>query len=146
MDHTAFTTFLHEQIPITTAMQIQADVFSQEKIVLSVPFAPNKNDKNTGFGGSIACLMTLCGWSMMYANFHTLFPAGQIVIQKSEIRYLAPIHTDFQAICICEDNICKQELITNVQAKGKGKLSLSISCISNGVVSAELTGTYYITL
>lgn len=146
MDKTSFTAFLHEKIPLTAAMQIQTEVFSTDKIILSVPFAPNKNDKNTGFGGSIACLMTVCGWSMMYINFYDLFPQGQIVIQKSEMRYLAPIHGDFQAICICDDEESKQKLITDIQTKGKGKLPLHICCISDGTVAAECTGTYYITI
>ena len=140
-----FTTFLQEQIPLTAAMQLQTDFFSKEKIRLSVPLAPNKNDKNTGFGGSIACLLTVCGWSMMYANFQTQFPDAKIVVQKSELRYLAPITDDFYAGCQCTDIAVKESVCENLQRHGKGKLSLHIDCYCKDVLSATLDGTYYIT-
>ena len=95
MDTKAFTSFLHSNIPLTEFMDIQAETYTPEKVVLSVPFAQNKNDKNTGFAGSISALMTVCGWSVMYANFHKLLPKGNIVAQKTQIRYIAPITGDF---------------------------------------------------
>ena len=51
MDTKAFTSFLHSNIPLTEFMDIQAETYTPEKMVLSVPFAQNKNDKNTGFAG-----------------------------------------------------------------------------------------------
>ena len=95
MDTKAFTSFLHSNIPLTEFMDIQAETYTPEKVVLSVPFAQNKNDKNTGFAGSISALMTVCGWSVMYTNFHELLPKGNIVAQKTQIRYIAPITGDF---------------------------------------------------
>ena len=90
MDTKTFTSFLHSNIPLTEFMDIQAETYTPEKVVLSVPFAQNKNDKNTGFAGSISALMTVCGWSVMYANFHELLPKGNIVAQKTQLRYIAP--------------------------------------------------------
>lgn len=144
MDCKAFTAFLYEQIPLTAAMQLQTDIFSKEQIQLSVPLAPNKNDKNTGFGGSIACLLTVCGWSMMYANFYKAFPYAKIVVQKSELRYLAPITDDFYAICQCTDLAAKESVCNHLQTKGKGKLSLHIDCYCKDLLAATLEGTYYI--
>ena len=54
MDTKTFTSFLHSNIPLTEFMDIQAETYTPEKVVLSVPFAQNKNDKNTGFAGSIS--------------------------------------------------------------------------------------------
>lgn len=94
MDTKAFTSFLHSNIPLTEFMDIQAETYTPEKVVLSVPFAQNKNDKNTGFAGSISALMTVCGWSVMYANFHELLPKG-IRRQKTQLRYNCPHHRRF---------------------------------------------------
>ena len=44
MDTKAFTSFLHSNIPLTEFMDIQAETYTPEKVVLSVPFAQNKND------------------------------------------------------------------------------------------------------
>lgn len=42
MDTKAFTSFLHSNIPLTEFMDIQAETYTPEKVVLSVPFAQNK--------------------------------------------------------------------------------------------------------
>ena len=114
-------------------------------MVLSVPFAQNKNDKKTGFAGSISALMTVCGWSVMYANFHELLPKGNIVAQNTQLRYIAPITSDFRAECICNDPESKQALLDSFAERGKGKLILNIQCFCGDLLAAEMEATYYIT-
>ena len=145
MDTKAFTSFLHSNIPLTEFMDIQAETYTPEKVVLSVPFAQNKNDKHTGFAGSISALMTVCGWSVMYANFHELLPKGNIVAQKTQLRYIAPITSDFRAECICNDPESKQALLDSFAERGKGKLILHIQCFCGDLLTAEMEATYYIT-
>lgn len=145
MDTKAFTSFLHSNIPLTEFMDIQAETYTPEKVVLSVPLAQNKNDKNTGFAGSISALMTVCGWSVMYANFHKLLPKGNIVAQKTQIRYIAPITGDFRAECICNDPEGKQALLDSFAKFQKGKLILHIQCFCGDLLTAEMEATYFIT-
>lgn len=145
MDTKAFTSFLHSNIPLTAFMDIQAETYTPEKVVLSVPFAQNKNDKNTGFAGSISALMTVCGWSVMYANFHERLPKGNIVAQKTQLRYIAPIKGDFRAECICDDPEGKQALLDSFAKFQKGKLVLYIRCFCGDLLAAEMEATYYIT-
>ena len=132
MDTKAFTSFLHSNIPLTEFMDIQAETYTPEKVVLSVPFAQNKNDKNTGFAGSISALMTVCGWSVMYANFHELLPKGNIT-------------GDFRAECICNDPEGKQALLDSFAKFQKGKLILHIQCFCGDLLTAEMEATYFIT-
>lgn len=139
------TDFLHREIPLTAAMEISVQKCSRENIILTVPLLPNKNDKNTGFGGSISCLLTVCGWVMMYCNFHEKLPHGKIVIQSSQMRYLAPITSDFRAECICQDEEGKEALLESYAQRKKGKLSLSVSCYCGERKAAEMEATYYIT-
>lgn len=145
MDTKAFTSFLHSNIPLTEFMDIQAETYTPEKVVLSVPFAQNKNDKNTGFAGSISALMTVCGWSVMYANLHELLPKGNIVAQKTQLRYIAPIKGDFRAECICNDPEGKQALLDSFAKFQKGKLVLHIQCFCGDLLAAEMEATYFIT-
>ena len=141
----AFTHFLHTNIPLTAAMEIQTLIYGKEKVVLSVPLAPNQNDKHTGFGGSISCLATVCGWSVMYANFHDLLPEGKIVVQKSEMQYFTPITDDFRAECICPTESERQHLLQSYQMRGKGKTTLQIHCYCQDTLAASMQSTYFIT-
>lgn len=111
--------------------------FSPEKVKVFAPLEPNINHKATAFGGSINCLMTVCGWTMMYANFKPMFPKAYIVIQKSNINYLAPAKDDFYAECVLEDEGEKENLIHSFQKFGKGKLSLKVKCFCENKLVAE---------
>ncbi|MBM6830149.1 YiiD C-terminal domain-containing protein [Anaerotignum lactatifermentans] len=140
-----FTDFLYREIPLTKAMEIQTLSFTTEFISLAVPLEPNRNDKHTGFGGSISCLMTVCGWAMMYANFREEYPEGKIVVQSSQIRYLAPILSDFRAECRCTDEAAKDALRQSWQQRKKGRLRLEIVCFCGETEAARMAATYYIT-
>ena len=140
-----FTEFLHREIPLTKAMELETLVFGKEFLSLAVPLAPNRNDKHTGFGGSISCLMTVCGWAMMYANFREEYPTGKIVVQSSQIRYLAPILSDFRAECRCMDEEAKNALRQSCKKFRKGRLKLEISCFCGETEAARMEATYYIT-
>ena len=63
-DPGAFLQWLKESIPLAAAMQIEALQFDGQQLEMRVPLAANVNDKGTGFGGSIAALATLAGWSL----------------------------------------------------------------------------------
>ena len=88
--------FLHRHIPATAALGLEVVASDEEKTVLSAPHAPNRNHKNTVFGGSIALVATTCGW----AAVHTHFPEadGNIVIQQGETRYLRPARNGLNAV------------------------------------------------
>lgn len=140
-----FTDFLYHEIPLTKAMELETLAFTKELISLAVPLGPNRNDKHTGFGGSISCLMTVCGWAMMYANFREEYPEGKIVVQSSQIRYLAPILADFRAECRCTDDAAKDAMRQCYKKFRKGRLKLEISCFCGETEAARMEATYYIT-
>ena len=61
--------FLHRHIPATAALGLEVVASDEEKTVLSAPHAPNRNHKNTVFGGSIALVATACGWAAVHTHF-----------------------------------------------------------------------------
>ena len=84
--------FLHRCIPATAALHIRVVSCGADGVALLMPHAPNRNHKNTVFGGSTALGATVCGWALVHLNCPEA--AGNIVIQSSEIRYTAPAHGD----------------------------------------------------
>ena len=81
----------------------------------------------------------------MYANFHELLPKGNIVAQKAQLRYIAPITDDFRAECIYNNPESKQALLDSFAKFQKGKLVLHIQCFCGDLLTAEMEATYYIT-
>ncbi len=94
-----FETYLHRELPISRFMQVSVAEVSEQKVLLRAPLAPNKNDKNTGFGGSLASLLFMAGWGWLFNALRRLEVDADIVVQDSEIRYHRPSVGDLLACC-----------------------------------------------
>ena len=60
--------FLHANIPATAALSLSVVDITPDSLILSAPHAPNRNHKNTVFGGSIALAATVGGWAKPQAT------------------------------------------------------------------------------
>ena len=61
-----FQKYLHEQIPLSKAMELSVKSLSLDEVVLGAAFTANRNHKGTVFGGSLAAISTLSCWSLIY--------------------------------------------------------------------------------
>ncbi|URZ07157.1 YiiD C-terminal domain-containing protein [Clostridium felsineum] len=142
MDKNEFQQLIHKQIPIINAMGIDVLEFTPYKVRISAKLNPNINDKGTAFGGSISCLMTLCGWAMTFANIKESYPDANIVIQKNTIEYLVPIKKDFIAECTLENEDDKKNFLEMYSKHKKGKLDLKVTCYDKDVLLVKYQGRY----
>jgi thioesterase domain-containing protein len=88
---------LHQQIPLSRAMQVSAVEVSAESVRLSAPLAPNLNHHATVFGGSASALAILAAWALLHVRLHVSFPNALVVIQRQSMSYNRPIHGSFGA-------------------------------------------------
>lgn len=142
MDKKEFEELLHHEIPITKAMGFSVIEYTESKVRVSAKLEPNLNHKATAFGGSINCLMTVCGWAMMFSNIKEIDSDANIVIQKSSINYLAPITEDFIAECILTDEAGKTKFLDTYAKHKKARLKLKVTCYNEDALFAEYEGDY----
>ena len=142
MNKNEFEQFLHNQIPVTKAMEFSVKEFTPSKVEISAKLEPNKNHQSTAFGGSISCLMTVAGWALTFANIKEADPNAHIVISKSNIRYLKPIKKDFTAECTLTNEDDKINFIKMYNKNHKGKLFVKVYCYEDGILAAEFEGQY----
>lgn len=142
MTENKFQEFLYEQIPITKAMEFSVIEFSKSKVRVKASLKANKNHKNTAFGGSINSLMTVCGWSMVFINIKEVDSNAHIVIQKSNINYIAPIEEDFIAECEFIDEDVRESFIDTYNKHSKSRLKLKVYCYQGKKKLAEFEGQF----
>lgn len=97
---TATTNFEHAlraDIPLARAMQLRVHDYDGDNLGLSAPLAPNINDKGCAFGGSLVSALTLAGWGLIVLKLRALGRDCDVYVQDSQVRYLAPVWTDFIA-------------------------------------------------
>ena len=70
-------------------MGVHVERFDESALILTAPLAPNHNHLGTAFGGSLATLATLAGYTLLWLELGDR--ESHIVIQESQIRYLAPV-------------------------------------------------------
>ena len=56
--------YLNRHVPLFRAMQAQIERCDVTRLALTAPLEPNVNDKGTAFGGSMAAIAALTGWTM----------------------------------------------------------------------------------
>ena len=109
-------------IPLARAMDLSITGYDGESLTMVAPLAPNINDKGCAFGGSMASMMTLAGWSLVKLALDARGSEGDIYIKDSTIRYLAPIWQDFSATAYVADGDTFEDFFKAYDRRGKGRL------------------------
>jgi thioesterase domain-containing protein len=91
------TAYLHRQIPIVAQLGAQAMVCTPERVVLRAPLALNRNHHNTAFGGSLALMGILSGWSLLHVALLAEGLETKLVVQKTDCEFLQPLTDDLVA-------------------------------------------------
>lgn len=91
--------YLHEHIPISSALGVRVAGADFAHVRLTAPLAPNLNHQRSAFGGSLSALAILTGWSWLHLQLRPIGFIGQIVIQGNSMEYLVPALGDFEAVC-----------------------------------------------
>lgn len=98
MSPEALTAQLHATIPLTAAMATEVRSFDGQRLEISAPLDANRNLHGTAFGGSLATLGILGGWSLVASALDALGIRARIVVQHSECEFREPVSADFVAV------------------------------------------------
>ncbi len=142
MDATALQDYLHRHIPVSQAMGITVVSASLAAIELRAALGPNLNHRSTAFGGSVASLAVLAGWSLLRLGLDSFKPIPQIVIQRSNMEYMLPIAADFDAVCVRPDDAAWDRFLRAFVRRGRGRLELDVAVSVGMERAAHLTAGF----
>jgi thioesterase domain-containing protein len=91
------TAYLHERMPVTRALGIRVERYDGRAVRLGAPLGPNLNAHGTAFGGSLSCVAILSGWLLVHLKLEERGVASELVIQRTELDFEAPVDGDFSA-------------------------------------------------
>ncbi|WP_415903144.1 YiiD C-terminal domain-containing protein [Neptuniibacter sp. QD29_5] len=139
---TEFLTWLKSQIPLVNHMGVKPLDWDGKRLLMSAALAPNVNDKGTGFGGSLATLSTLCGWSAVTLYLRAQERDDDVVIRESKLEYFLPVTSDFTAECHLPDVEVLGVFDQKMQTKGRARMDLVIEIKQKDKVAMRLSGSY----
>ena len=132
--------YLHRAIPLTAAMGVRLESYDENGLVLTAPLEPNHNHLGTAFGGSLATAATLAGYTLLWLELGDR--QIHIVVQDSQIRYLAPVTGEIRALAARIAPDVLTEFRRACAKSGKARLTLPITIIHEGKVCVEFSGTF----
>ena len=138
----ALARYLAEHIPLSAAIDLRVEVASPARILLRAPLEPNANHRGTAFGGSIASLAILAGWSWLWVLLRERAKVPELVIRSSTIEYLLPIEGEFSAELRPPDDEAFERFRRGLDGHGKGRIELNVEVLGQGEVAARFTGQY----
>lgn len=135
---------LHNEIPITRAMEISVAHCDQYKVELHAPLEPNTNHKCTAFGGSLYSVAVLCGWGFVYQQMQLYNLVGHIVIQHSEVDYKRAVDGEIRAICQIGDEATLNNFIKIYRRRGRARIKLQVKILFEGKEAVLFSGNYVV--
>jgi len=133
----ALTTFLHEQIPLTAAMALRVVALDAQTLRVAAPLAPNRNPHGTVFGGSLATLGIVAGWTLLYCTLAREGLNASLVIQHYDCDYLAPAGAEFSAEARLPEDWPRFIEALHQKGRGRCEVSVQLSCDDRLVLTAK---------
>jgi thioesterase domain-containing protein len=144
----ALELFYHEMIPLAKAMGVTVEVSDDQKLVLAAPKAPNTNNLNTAFGGSLVSLATLAGygvvWELMRNENSEKKPEWRIVVKESKAAYRRPVLGDLRAICERPATAAIEEFKSALSRYGQAKLKLRARIVEDGNTAVDVQAAFVV--
>jgi thioesterase domain-containing protein len=142
MSAQALAQYLHQQIPMSRAMEVSALEVTLDAVRLSAPLAPNVNHRATVFGGSASALAILAAWSLLHVRLRASFPAVSIVIQRQSTSYNRPIQGAFSARAALAQPVDWPRFVRLLARRGKARISIASTLDYAGEQAGQFSGDF----
>ena len=134
--------YLHTNIPITHSMEVSAVSILPDSVTLSAPLAPNKNHRETAFGGSVSTLAILGAWSFLRIKLGDLAKGTHLVIQRNSMEYLKPINGEFSACAALGKGADWARFERTLKTRGRARISIGAEVRYCNDVCARFEGEF----
>lgn len=119
-----FQKHIHRMIPLSEALGVRLEDYNGHGLLVSAPLQPNHNHQGTGFGGSVYSVAVVSAWGLVELVLADLGLEGNVVIQVGEIEHLAPVTSDFYALCLLPGGEVPERFRKSLARHGKARLAL----------------------
>ena len=116
---------LKGQVPLVQHMGVDVVFYEPGHVITEAPLEPNLNTHGTAFGGSLYCVATMCGWSLVHL---TLMDAGfepSVWVTRGEVTYHKPVAGAIRAEARAIESE-RRALVDAYREKGRARADLTV--------------------
>ena len=132
--------YLHEQIPITLAMEVSLAAYDGASLTLSAPLSVNHNHLGTAFGGSLSAIATLAGYCMLWLQLPDR--TAHVVVRESTLSFKRPVRGDIRATCCLPEMGKMGAFLSDFERRGKARIRLEATIEDRGLPAVEFQGLF----
>ncbi|MCB0369578.1 MAG: YiiD C-terminal domain-containing protein [Bdellovibrionales bacterium] len=130
------------EIPISEKMGVKILTADPNKVTIHVPLQANKNHKGTAFGGSQYSCCALACYGLFLIGVRELgYQTNNIVIANGNIKYKAPVKTDFLITANWNDD-SKNDFFKKLNLNKKAKVNIQALITSENLICSEFNGDF----
>jgi thioesterase domain-containing protein len=135
MNRAQLAKIIKKQIPLTRAMGLEVAACSATRgVKLKFPLKPNRNHKNTAFGGTLVAGQALASWAWIMSLLDSEDLRAHVVVQRQNSEFLSPVASDFLVSADPPAPEAIQAFLRTLRRRGKARIEISAS------VSARAAG------
>ena len=133
----------YQAMPPVAAMQLGIAGYDGQRLQLHAPLAAHVNDKGCAFGGSLASMMTLASWGLVWLQVEAAGLHADVFVADSQVRYLAPLFADLHVEAELAPDADWPSFIARLHERGRARASLLAHArLPGGGNAAEFTARY----
>jgi len=134
--------YLHWRIPLAAAMGVRVRSVSPARVELQAPLAPNINNDEMAFGGSIVAVAMLAAWTLLFVREQGAGSNARLVIQHGSMSYERPITDDFAAISELADEARYRRFRLTLARHGRARIALGTVLEQDGLRVGAFEGAF----
>lgn len=133
----------YQSMPPVAAMDLRIAGFDGQRLRLHAPLARHVNDKGCAFGGSLASMMTLASWGLVWLQLDAAGIDADVFVADSQIRYLAPLFGDLEVEAAISPESDWSTFVATIRQKGRARAGLVASArLPDGGVATGFIARY----
>lgn len=136
------TAFLRHSIPVLKAIDIRVRECSPQRVVIAAPLSANHNHHNTAFGGSLALMSILSGWSLLHVGLADEKLDATLVVQRSECQFDRPVTGDLVSEALRPGADSWGRFIDSLRRRGKARIELQTRVLAAAGDAVLHRGTF----
>ena len=131
------------QIPLTQKMGLKVKKASVSRgIELELPLGPNKNHKQTAFGGTLVAAQAVACWAWVVAWLESENISAEVVVQRQQGLFICAVDTDFKVKTQAVSKAATQRFRQSLLRHKKGRIKVTACVLRGQKIAAKYVGEY----
>ena len=134
--------FIHQQIPLSQALQVHVVTAESSRVELKCPLYPNRNHLSTAFGGSLAAAAILACYTWIFYELNRQGFKVHVLLKSSTTDYSLPVEEDFSAVCNAPNASDFEKFLNTFKKKGLARIDLVSEIKTSKGLACRLQGEF----